>query len=1355
MNQKSPHGLADAVLTIAQDSSKALQSLRRAIAAEPEDDRWTISQQTILDTLPTRPTIEQIAPSFRAGWLPSKWRTWWCQEAFQVEASFLFADASNVSLAAYNDKDNTKTSSPLWGASVKGESTANIAIDKDQAIAMLKKEREKAATLSQASWDKAVALVGSDDAAYQIKRSRDKEDKSALAYVEALNLNPEVLSQAQVLIAESTIASEFESACSQQERAVHSGDWRLKGSRGCSGVVHAIGDCGGRFSNGLLSAYLRGKSAVIEYEVVQRTATGSKSYWVSSQVLSELAEARLEELLEQWQLWLQGLPEVDIAEIEDLYFDLFGGRSRPNFDGLGDRYGIRQSLYQAGVPYGNVLDPTNGFYLRDFQIDAIFRFAKSGGLIGHEVGLGKTAIAVCVYALRRYWGQSEGGMAVFFVPLAVINDWVKTFSVLLPDAKVAVLQSERLKKDYVGQSVFETRTTALSRMVSQGVEVLIASREEVTKIPCSPQDIEAFYDEVKLEYLKLQQEIEVSDCQVASGDVATMLSKIDDAKDRIKKQSPPACAFFWELLNPWIVFVDEFQDFKRNLLASGFAQEIAGLSLGQSGRARHLELKLASMRRRGISQPIIALTGTPEPTNSISGLYSTLRLLAPEALKAIGCSSFDAFLMTFGRIEDLPELKVDGQYRVTRRLRGFGEGKDQLMDLYLSTLDYKIYSDVAHNFVGRERPQAKIESIACDPSPLQIWLQALVAARYKKLRKNPAFISNMLLQKDGSAVRGGWILSNKDAQLIAKTRDELSKMSPEELAVREKALERIKAAKEKRIALTPEVLAKYQDTPDRILADTMRDNQFSVYGLMCDAALCSRLVDIPTIMENFTQPGSAAWELLKEALDGSPPPESEKPIMAARKAAEIYHQTAADRATQLIVVDRVNLRYSRETIPGMIRDELIRNGVKAEEIALIWDWDKKRKDLYEAMNSGSIRILIASRKKVGVGTNIQERLFALHQLDIPKRPDEWEQANGRVERQGNICQKLYGRVHVYQYLTRGHRLNADGTHGIGADAVSFQMMQQKIDVRKDLLRGKPQEGDEFSEDDELQGHFAAFFAEATNGSEAVKFFSVKRQRRRIAASIQSLSGQLEKLRSKNRKRCGSIAYWEHEVVQRKQQLQYLAAEAQFLASIQPADRDCLHIVVGDREITGKGHNKPDEGYELTYRKAVIEASTAIIALLTPDIEGEPTEFVEGLNMSTKKHRADFITYRGIRMGGTYYASTKLTESGTILGEKRLEMYLSDSPTVLFEASVATSSGMTIASIDKHIESRTLKNKSEEVGARRAIVNAEKSLEAAINSIAKTEAALKRSTTLLEDIEPEYERLKTAILMRGIDIPGGL
>jgi hypothetical protein len=125
------------------------------------------------------------------------------------------------------------------------------------------------------------------------------------------------------------------------------------------------------------------------------------------------------------------------------------------------------------------------------------------------------------------------------------------------------------------------------------------------------------------------------------------------------------------------------------------------------------------------------------------------------------------------------------------------------------------------------------------------------------------------------------------------------------------------------------------------------------------------------------------------------------------------------------------------------------------------------------------------------------------------------------------------------------------------------------------------------------------------------------------------------------------------------------------------------------------------------------------------------------------------------MGGTYYASTKLTESGTILGEKRLEMYLSDSPTVLFEASVATSSGMTIASIDKHIESRTLKNKSEEVGARRAIVNAEKSLEAAINSIAKTEAALKRSTTLLEDIEPEYERLKTAILMRGIDIPGGL
>ena len=98
-----------------------------------------------------------------------------------------------------------------------------------------------------------------------------------------------------------------------------------------------------------------------------------------------------------------------------------------------------------------------------------------------------------------------------------------------------------------------------------------------------------------------------------------------------------------------------------------------------------------------------------------------------------------------------------------------------------------------------------------------------------------------------------------------------------------------------------------------------------------------------------------------------------------------------------------------------IRDKLVAKGIPAEQIAFIHDANTnvKKKELFAKVRSGKVRILMGSTSKMGAGTNVQDRLIALHDLDCPWRPGDLEQRKGRIVRQGNRNQK----VHVYRYVT--------------------------------------------------------------------------------------------------------------------------------------------------------------------------------------------------------------------------------------------------------------------------------------------------------------------------------------------------
>lgn len=129
---------------------------------------------------------------------------------------------------------------------------------------------------------------------------------------------------------------------------------------------------------------------------------------------------------------------------------------------------------------------------------------------------------------------------------------------------------------------------------------------------------------------------------------------------------------------------------------------------------------------------------------------------------------------------------------------------------------------------------------------------------------------------------------------------------------------------------------------------------------------------------------------------------------------KIWEDTKADRLTQILFCD-LSTPGKGFSVYDDIKKKLVARGVPENEIAFIHnaDTDAKKKALFAKVRSGQVRVLMGSTAKMGAGTNVQDRLIALHDLDAPWRPGDLEQRKGRIERQGNMNET----VHVYRYVT--------------------------------------------------------------------------------------------------------------------------------------------------------------------------------------------------------------------------------------------------------------------------------------------------------------------------------------------------
>ena len=167
-----------------------------------------------------------------------------------------------------------------------------------------------------------------------------------------------------------------------------------------------------------------------------------------------------------------------------------------------------------------------------------------------------------------------------------------------------------------------------------------------------------------------------------------------------------------------------------------------------------------------------------------------------------------------------------------------------------------------------------------------------------------------------------------------------------------------------------------------------------------------------------------------------------KVAVCARNVYRIWEQTKEKRSAQLVFCDLSTPTTDGSfSVYGDLKKKLMDAGIPEEEIAFIHtaDSEAKKKELFSKVRSGQVRVLLGSTAKMGAGTNVQDKLIALHDLDCPWRPSDLQQRLGRIVRQGNENEE----VEIYRYVTEGT-----------FDAYLYQLVENKQKFIAQIMTSK-------------------------------------------------------------------------------------------------------------------------------------------------------------------------------------------------------------------------------------------------------------------------------------------------------------
>ncbi len=629
---------------------------------------------------------------------------------------------------------------------------------------------------------------------------------------------------------------------------------------------------------------------------------------------------------------------------------------------------------------GKVPDSVIG--LRRHQKNAVWRgITERFLLLDHVVGAGKTYTAIARAMERRRMGLSQKPMIV--VPNHLVEQFGADVYKLYPGAKVLAASSKDFEK--------KRRRQLFAKIATGDWDVVIVPHSSFGFIGVSPEterrylqsELNDAMQAVKDAQEQAEAEGETQGWRKPFGvkEAERLVSSIETRMQKLESARRDKLLTF-EQLGVDDLTVDEAHEFK-NLYYSSRLSSVRGMGdkLG-SKKAKDLynKVRVISENPRG---SVVFMTGTPI-SNSAVEMFTMMRYLSATKLVDEGIDHFDAFHKNYTVVTTAFEPNESNSLSEVNRLGPKWKNMRSLMGLYYSFTDAVSLDDIktwyAQDNDGKPFPTPEMEGGT--RQIVEVETTEAQDSVLKEVVDGFASLSSMSDPKQRNAER-------------LRLMDRARKVS---LDVR---------------AVDP----KLTEEPGKGKIGAVVDNAFSIYNEWKDDK------GTQLIFLDRSTPKARGDDSILKKYDQLVAKRDE----ALRKGDDDAVAALSDKLDQFNISEVEAMRSAAAggwNAYQEIKDQLIAKGVPANEIRFIHDAnnDQQKQELFDAVKDGDVRVLIGSTARMGAGTNVQDRLVALHHLDVDWKPSSVEQREGRIIRQDNKLLAKYGhdkfKVKVLAYATK-------------------------------------------------------------------------------------------------------------------------------------------------------------------------------------------------------------------------------------------------------------------------------------------------------------------------------------------------
>lgn len=734
------------------------------------------------------------------------------------------------------------------------------------------------------------------------------------------------------------------------------------------------------------------------------------------------------------------------------------------------------------------------------QLDGVWMITQQmGGIIDHIVGSGKTLLMALAANKLKQMGLIKKPIVIGLK--ANTADLAKEYKNSFPMGKVLSPK----EKDFTPQR----RRAFFAKMANNNWDLIVMTHDQFGKIEQSP---EIQKEIIQQEIDALENDIRIAkDHDLSKRELNGLEQRKQNLEDRLNKltlmSKDPYLKSFDEMGIDFM-FVDESQQFK-NLAYNTIQRGISGLG-SPKGSAKAFNMLFAIrylQKMYGADKGTVFASGTPI-SNTMVEMYSLFKYLRPNKLIEMGITSFDQWANTFARVGSEIEFGVTNSLKPKVRMREF-MNVPEMSAMYREIADVRNDSNLKLDKpVPKQTFRVKTDKeIVANERVTIEGNKFKVIGRIKGIEKNEYWISLMSEGKDdwtvpnsGQLIHAGKKINYSDGE---RSDGLLVNIAP--------TLEQRKYAKK---------IQKFAETKDgSYIGINMTDNMKKSYMLLATGLAAKMAIDMKLI-----NPSYASTEVGKLGVAADYITEHYKESNALKGIQLVFSDLGTPKAasTRANLFDLLESRgvdreimenifgsgaYSdKQNFPPLekirdkifseleyteaefeeavteanedtfniyeeLKNKLINRGIPSEEIVFIHDYksDVARAQMFEDARNGKIRVIIGSTSKLGTGVNVQNKVVAGHHLDVPWRPSDMEQRNGRYIRQGNfiIKENYNNKIPIYYYATEAT-----------LDAYKYQLLdaKQKFINQAKTGEGAAREISEGEGDEENGVSFAAMTA---------------------------------------------------------------------------------------------------------------------------------------------------------------------------------------------------------------------------------------------------------------------------------------